>query len=159
MARELGSVVSHGCAGTTAEVRMHVTNCGLGQRTVRVSASCSGADSVSLDPSSLDLGTFARGTVTASLVLPDGGSDSLDMLLWVRGFRETRSRMAEPRPTATGGGLEQTWRRAMEANGRHYQAWGELASDWMRELAQAGRALSAPTLSFPRTMASGPVSY
>ncbi len=88
MPRELGRVVSHGCPGATARVRLRITNCGLGSRSVKVAAQGSGSDKVTLDPQSLSLSTFEEGTVTASLSIPEQGSDPIDVLLWVRGCKD-----------------------------------------------------------------------
>jgi hypothetical protein len=61
--------------------------------------------------------------------------------------------MAEPAPQpapapqpSAGSGLAQAWREAMEANARYYEAWGQLASQWVRELAQASQNARMPTL-------------
>jgi hypothetical protein len=57
--------------------------------------------------------------------------------------------MAEPNktpPPTPGNGLGQAWREAMEANARYYEAWGELASRWVRDLAQASQSATLPTL-------------
>jgi hypothetical protein len=40
--------------------------------------------------------------------------------------------------------LREMWRGAVAANLRYYEAWGRIASDWLRELAGVGGGLQAP---------------
>src|SRR5690242_16153726 len=41
-------------------------------------------------------------------------------------------------------GLEEMWRSAVAANLRYYEAWTRIASDWLRDLAGAGRGPQTP---------------
>lgn len=43
-------------------------------------------------------------------------------------------------------GLEEVWRGAVAANLRYYEAWGRIASDWLRELADVGRGQKPPEI-------------
>lgn len=66
--------------------------------------------------------------------------------------------MAESAPVpgpSAGTGFAQAWREAMEANARYYEAWGQLASQWVRELAQASQSARLPTLP-PLRLNTGP---
>lgn len=66
--------------------------------------------------------------------------------------------MAESAPVpgpSEGAGFAQAWREAMEANARYYEAWGQLASQWVRELAQASQSARLPTLP-PLRLNTGP---
>ncbi len=38
-------------------------------------------------------------------------------------------------------GFEEMWREAVAANMRYYEAWGRIATEWLRELAGVGRSL------------------
>ncbi len=58
--------------------------------------------------------------------------------------------MAEERQ-APATGLEEAWRRAMDANIRFYRAWGELTAGWAREVTAAGASLTPTTLALGRT--------
>ncbi len=88
MPRELGVVKSHGCPGTKAVVRLNITNCGLGRRTVRVAVAGKGSDQVKVSPDSVDLGTYERGSVTAALTFTDQMTEPLEVLVWVQGCRD-----------------------------------------------------------------------
>jgi hypothetical protein len=88
MPRELGRVVSHGCPGAKASVRLLITNGGLGPRKMTVDATGAGSGQVSVDPPSLSLGTFETGSVTASVTIPEEGASATDVLLWVHGCRD-----------------------------------------------------------------------
>jgi hypothetical protein len=41
-------------------------------------------------------------------------------------------------------GFEEMWRGAVAANMRYYEAWGRIATEWLRELAGVGRSLQMP---------------
>jgi hypothetical protein len=88
MPREIGRVVSHGCPGAKASVRLRITNAGLGARAITVEASGAGAAKVALDPASLSLGTFESAAVTASVTIPQDETSGIDALLWVHGCRD-----------------------------------------------------------------------
>jgi hypothetical protein len=88
MPRELCRVVSHGCAGAKAQLRLRITNGGLGTRTITVEATGASAGMVTIDSPSLVLGTFEQGTVTASVTIPDQGASAVDVLLWVHGCKD-----------------------------------------------------------------------
>ncbi len=88
MPRELGVVRSHGCPGTTARVRLNITNCGLGRRTVRVSVAGKGSEQVKVSPEAVDLGTYERDSATATLTFTDQMTEPLELLVWVRGCRD-----------------------------------------------------------------------
>ncbi|MDQ1625265.1 MAG: hypothetical protein QOJ49_763, partial [Actinomycetota bacterium] len=52
-----------------------------------------------------------------------------------------------PAPAAADSpGLEQAWQQALQAHARYYEAWGQLASRWMRDLAEIGRVTRLPKL-------------
>ncbi len=60
--------------------------------------------------------------------------------------------MADERPSpAAAGGVEDAWRRAMDANIRFYRAWGELTAGWVREVTAVGASLTPTTLGLGRT--------
>jgi hypothetical protein len=88
MPRDLGRVVSHGCPGAKAQLRLRVTNDGLGARTITADATGAGASMVTLDPASLVLGTFEQGTVTATVTIPDQGGSAVETLVWIHGCRD-----------------------------------------------------------------------
>jgi len=88
MPRDLGRVVSHGCPGATASVRLRITNCGLGSRSITAAARGSGGAKVTWDTQTLVLDTFEEGAVTASLAIPAEGDTSIDSLLSVRGCHD-----------------------------------------------------------------------
>jgi hypothetical protein len=88
MPRDLGEVVSHGCPGATAKVRLRITNCGLGARSITAEARGSGGAKVTWDTQTLVLDTFEQGTVAASLAIPAEGDASVGALLWVRGCHD-----------------------------------------------------------------------
>ena len=52
---------------------------------------------------------------------------------------------SSPAPTGERN-LEQAWREAMQAHARYYEAWGQLASRWMRDLADVSRGARLPRL-------------
>jgi hypothetical protein len=55
-----------------------------------------------------------------------------------------------PRPGTPGtasGGIGQAWRDALQAHARYYEAWGQLASTWLRDLADASKEARLPSLS------------
>jgi hypothetical protein len=60
-----------------------------------------------------------------------------------------------PAPGSTGGGLGQAWRAALDAHARYYEAWGQLASRWMHDLADASREARLPSLP-PLRLSTGP---
>jgi hypothetical protein len=65
---------------------------------------------------------------------------------------------AEPGPDGSGG-LAEAWRDALGANARYYEAWGQLASKWMRDLADASTSARMPRLPPLRlTTTPGPLS-
>jgi hypothetical protein len=72
--------------------------------------------------------------------------------------------MAEPNGAApapagsAGGGLGQAWRAALDAHARYYEAWGQLASRWMHDLADASREARLPSLPSlpPLRLTTGP---
>lgn len=90
MPDQLSGVTSHLCPGGTARLRLHVTNCGMGQRSVTVTVSGPGAGGITFTPQALSLGPFEDGTITLSLAVPsDAGEDwSSEALVWVHGCRE-----------------------------------------------------------------------
>jgi hypothetical protein len=60
--------------------------------------------------------------------------------------------MAEPDGSSSGsgtpgeGGLGDAWREALGAHARYYEAWGQLTSKWMRDLAEASNHARLPSL-------------
>jgi hypothetical protein len=60
--------------------------------------------------------------------------------------------MAEPGGSSSGagtpggGGLGDAWREALGAHARYYEAWGQLTSKWMRDLAEASNHARLPSL-------------
>ncbi|MEP7054070.1 MAG: hypothetical protein ABI912_02335 [Actinomycetota bacterium] len=88
MPRQLAPVRSHCCPGATAELRLRVTNCGLGRHEVGVEATGAQAAQITVAPSKLSLDTFEQGVVTLSTVVPQGGGEPVEVLVWVRGCRE-----------------------------------------------------------------------
>jgi hypothetical protein len=85
----LGEVVSHGCPGSTATIRLRVTNCGAVQRAFQIEAAGK-TPAVKIDPPNLSLGPMERGFVSVSLTLPADASQCQDqeVLLWVRGCQQ-----------------------------------------------------------------------
>lgn len=90
MPQSAGEVVSHVCPGSTATLKIEITNCDRTGRVITVSAAGSAAGSVSIQPTSLALGPKERGTVTATLKVPPDATDGqeFDALIWVRGCKE-----------------------------------------------------------------------
>jgi hypothetical protein len=88
MPRDLGTVVSHGCPGATAQVRLLITNCGLGNNAVKVAARGKDAGQVTVAPPSLTVSPYEQESVTATVKIPDQGGAPLDVLLLVAGCRD-----------------------------------------------------------------------
>lgn len=85
---QLGSVTSHVCPGASASVQLRVTNCGVSQRDITFSATGPAAPMVTIDPGSIVLAPFARGTAVGTLKAPDQADEALEMQLWIRGWRD-----------------------------------------------------------------------
>lgn len=86
MPQPLPEVTSHICPGSTAILRVRVTNCGLGTRTIEVM----GGPHVDVDGSPLSLGPFDSGTVVLRTTLPGDADrdDAVDRTIWIKGCRE-----------------------------------------------------------------------
>jgi hypothetical protein len=85
----IGEVVSHGCPGSTATIRLRITNCGATPRAFQIEAADK-TPAVKIDPPGLTLGPMERGFVTASVTLSADAAQCQDqeVLLWVRGCRQ-----------------------------------------------------------------------
>lgn len=86
MPRSAGRVVSHVCPGSSASLRICVTNCGAVQRTITFDDG--GKNTITFQPASLTLGPLDTGCVTATL----SGSGECDSeqpaIVWIRGCNE-----------------------------------------------------------------------
>lgn len=85
MPRSAGCVVSHVSPGSSATLRICVTNCGNTQRTI--SFDDAGKNIVTFNPTSLTLGPMEIGEVTATLAAQSGECEN-SALIWIRGCKE-----------------------------------------------------------------------
>lgn len=87
MPREHGPVTTHVCAGSTATLRLRVTNCSIERSTIEVQAAGPDAAQVEIDPRTLALGPLERGVVSLSFATDakaaSGGEH--EILVWIRG--------------------------------------------------------------------------
>jgi hypothetical protein len=83
-----GMAVSHVCSGSSACLRVRVTNCGPARRDIRFDDG--GANRISFSPQTLSLGPMETGVVTATLpaATASGQSGDQDVLVWIRGCKE-----------------------------------------------------------------------
>lgn len=85
---KLPTVTAHGCPGAVMRLRLVVTNEWPASRFVAVRATGAGAAAVTIDPVQQNIGPYETATFTATVKLPDEGTDDLSVLLWVRGCRD-----------------------------------------------------------------------
>ena len=85
MPRQLGEVASHVCPGGSATLRIRVTNCGLGTRTITAEAD----QGAKANPGSIQLAPMQRGWLTLSFEVPASATNgqSHEILVWIRGCR------------------------------------------------------------------------
>jgi hypothetical protein len=89
MPQSLGEVACHICAGGTATVRLHLTNCGPKGRDFSFEAAGKTAG-VTVDPATLTLGPMEQGFISASLPVPASAAtgQEYEVLLWVHGCHD-----------------------------------------------------------------------
>ena len=85
--RQAGEVVSRVCPEGKAAVRLRVTNCGVVERIIKVTANVPG---VSINPSELMLGPMERGVFTATADLQAASKQHIEreILLWIHGCND-----------------------------------------------------------------------
>lgn len=78
------------CPGSSATLRLRVTNDDLARREIHAVASGAGAKQVRFSPPSLALGPKERGVITASLAVPAEAKDgeTFETIVWLRGCRD-----------------------------------------------------------------------
>ncbi len=90
MPKSLGACTSHVAACKTACVRFQVTNCDRVKRTITAQVTGGGSDTITVAPTSLELGPQERGTISVCIAIPEGAkaNDKLEALVWLRGCHE-----------------------------------------------------------------------
>ncbi|MFN0103833.1 MAG: hypothetical protein ACKV2U_17335 [Bryobacteraceae bacterium] len=85
----LGELTTHVCPGSTATLRIRITNCGNTPRTITVDAKQT-TEKIEITPAALNLGPMERGEVTINRPIPAsaGKGHTQEALIWVRGCRE-----------------------------------------------------------------------
>jgi hypothetical protein len=83
--RSAGHVISHVCPGSSATLRIRITNCGHLPRTI--SFEDAAKNLVTFKPSTLTLGPFESGEVHATLAAPSSECEQ-SALIWIRGCKE-----------------------------------------------------------------------
>jgi hypothetical protein len=85
MPRQVGEVSSHVCPGGSATLRIRVTNCGLGTRTITAEAD----QGAKVSPESIQVAPMQRGwlTVSFSVAATAGNGESSEILVWIRGCK------------------------------------------------------------------------
>lgn len=84
--RQAGRVVSHVCPGSTATLRICVTNCGTVQRTITFDDG--GKKTITLQPAALTLGPLETGCITATLTASGECEGEQSAIVWIRGCKE-----------------------------------------------------------------------
>ncbi len=84
-----GEVTSYVCPGSTAVLRLEISNCDFKGREIRVE-STSKTPEVKITPDTLSLGPMEHGTVSATISIPaeESAGQEHEVLLWVRGCRD-----------------------------------------------------------------------
>lgn len=90
MPRCLGEFNCLVCPGSSATIRVRITNEDIRPRTMVALASGSAAKDVTFTPQSLHLGPKEQGSITAALNMPANAKDgeSAEAIIWVRGCRD-----------------------------------------------------------------------
>lgn len=85
----IGTVVSHGCQGGTATVRLRITNCSVKRRNITVDA-VGKVSGVTVTPSNLVLDPMEHDYVAASVMIPADSATgtSYELILWVHGCQD-----------------------------------------------------------------------
>lgn len=83
----MGNVTSHICSGSTAILRICVTNCGFTRRAIRIDVPKESG--ITVTPATLELDQLERGCVTLSIPAAAGAADGSEKeyLVWVRGCK------------------------------------------------------------------------
>ena len=86
---DLGELTTHVCAGSTATLRVQVTNCGASARNIRIEAKGDVA-STTVSPDTLKLDAMAQGTSVISITVPADAACGQEFkeLVWVHGCRK-----------------------------------------------------------------------
>jgi hypothetical protein len=89
MPQSIGEVTCHTCAGGTATVRLHVTNCGATPRDFRFEATGK-TPGVTVAPANMALGPMEQDFVAASVAVPANAAmgQEYEILLWVHGCQD-----------------------------------------------------------------------
>ena len=87
MPREHEPVTTHVCAGSTATLRLRITNCSIESSKIEIQATGAAAASVQIDPASLSLTPLERGVVGLSLKtdIAEAVGTEHEVLVWIRG--------------------------------------------------------------------------
>jgi hypothetical protein len=90
MPRCVGEFECSLCPGSSATLKLHVTNEDLASRQLQALASGAGAKQVSFSPQSLALGPKERGTLHAHFAVPGEArhGDEFHAIVWLRGCRD-----------------------------------------------------------------------
>jgi hypothetical protein len=90
MPQSLGEFSCRVCAGSTATIRLQMTNEDIRRRTIVALASGPAAGAVTFAPPNLPLGPKERGGITASMSVPATATNGQDFeaIVWVRGCRD-----------------------------------------------------------------------
>ena len=101
----LGEYECRLCPGSSATLRLRVTNDDLARREIHALASGAGAKQISFAPPSLALGPKERGTITAILAVPAEAKDgeTVETIVWLRGCRDYYVRWTAKIGGSTGG--------------------------------------------------------
>ena len=86
MPQSAGSAVSHVCPGSSATLRICVTNCGAVPRTITFDDG--GKKSVTFQPATLTLGPLETGCITATLTASTESDGEQLAIVWIRGCKE-----------------------------------------------------------------------